>query len=118
MSVAVKRPYEQRAAGDGYRVLVDRLRPRGLASGDAEFDEWVKTVAPSTALRQWFGHDPAKFADFRGRYLAELSEAGDDLDRLRGRAKRGRLTLLTATKDPTVSHAAVLAVLLGTRSRS
>lgn len=98
----------------GVRVLVDRVWPRGLAKAKARLDEWAKDVAPSTELRQWYGHDPAKFEEFRERYERELDEPGrrEALRRLAERAERGPLTLLTATKDVEHSQAAVLAELL------
>ncbi len=104
-----KRVYEPKAADDGYRVLVDRLWPRGLAKASAEFDEWAKAVSPSTPLRQWYGHDPAKFDEFRRRYRTELADHDDEVQRLRGIAGRGRLTLLTATSELALSHVTVLA---------
>jgi uncharacterized protein YeaO (DUF488 family) len=102
--------YEAADPDDGSRVLVDRLWPRGLASATAGIDEWIPAVAPSTSLRRWYGHDPERFDEFRRRYLDEL---GDDdhaepLRMLRERARNGRLTMLTATKDVSVSHAEVL----------
>lgn len=114
--VAVRRIYDEAAPGEGRRVLVDRLWPRGLAKEEAELDEWLKDVAPSTDLRIWYGHDPAKFAEFRRRYLAELTRppAAAALDRLRGLARQGPVTLLTATREVARSHAAVLAGSLGT----
>ena len=112
MTVVAKRIYEPKASDDGYRVLVDRLWPRGLAKAAAEIDEWAKAVSPSTELRKWYGHEPAKFDEFRERYRAELADAEDDVKRLRGLAKRGRVTLLTATADVSLSHVAVLVELL------
>jgi len=105
------RIYEQPGSGDGKRVLVDRLWPRGLAKQAARIDEWEKDVAPSNQLRQWYGHDPAKFAEFRRRYLAELREpAGlEAFARLAQAAGTGTVTLLTASKDLDRSQAAVLA---------
>jgi uncharacterized protein YeaO (DUF488 family) len=112
VTVVAKRIYEPRASNDGYRVLVDRLWPRGLTKAAAEIDEWAKAVSPSTELRKWYGHEPAKFDEFRERYRAELADADDDLKRLRGLAKRGPVTLLTATADLSLSHVAVLKELL------
>ena len=112
MSVRAKRIYEPADADDGYRVLVDRLWPRGLSKASAALDEWAKAVSPSTPLRQWYGHEPAKFDEFRRRYLAELAEQADDVQRLRGLAEDGPVTLLTATADLDLSHVAVLAELL------
>jgi uncharacterized protein YeaO (DUF488 family) len=108
VTVVAKRIYEAKASDDGYRVLVDRLWPRGLAKAAAEIDEWAKAVSPSTELRKWYGHEPVKFDEFRKRYRAELQGAEDDLERLRGLAKRGRVTLLTATAELDLSHVAVL----------
>jgi len=78
----------------------------------AEIDEWAKTVSPSTELRKWYGHEPAKFDEFRKRYLAELADDAEDVERLRTLAKDGPVTLLTATADVTLSHVAVLIELL------
>ncbi|MGW7515485.1 DUF488 domain-containing protein [Streptomyces sp. NPDC054796] len=113
--VRVRRVYEEPGADDGVRVLVDRLWPRGLAKAEAELDAWDKDVAPSTELREWYGHDPDRFEEFAERYRAELSgPAGQEaLGRLRERAGRGPLTLLTATKDLAHGHAGVLAEQLG-----
>jgi uncharacterized protein YeaO (DUF488 family) len=113
-NVQVRRVYDQPKRGDGTRVLVDRIWPRGLTKEKAVLDEWCKDVAPSTALRKWYAHDPARFAEFRRRYRAELEEPGraGALASLRDRAKQHRLTLLTATKQPEISEAAVLADLL------
>jgi uncharacterized protein YeaO (DUF488 family) len=95
----------------GTRVLVDRIWPRGLKKEAAALDEWCKEVAPSTELRTWFHHDPARFDEFRRRYVAELRECQPALDRLRDLPRP--LILLTATKDLDHSQAAVLAELLG-----
>ncbi|HZD99318.1 MAG TPA: DUF488 family protein [Micromonosporaceae bacterium] len=109
-AVSVKRVYEPAEPGDGARVLVDRLWPRGLASATAGIDDWVPAVAPSTTLRRWFGHDPTRFDEFRRRYLDELTddEHTEPLRILRDAAERGPLTVLTATKDVSVSHASIL----------
>lgn len=111
MTVQVRRIYDDAADGDGTRVLVDRVWPRGLRRDDARYDEWIKAVAPSTELRKWYGHDPERFEEFRRRYRAEL-DGSESLDRLRSLAADGTLTLLTATKDPEASQAAVLRELL------
>lgn len=112
--VRVRRVYEDPEPADGARVLVDRLWPRGLRKDAAELDEWLRDVAPSAELRTWYGHDPAKFAEFRERYLDELAGPAPRaaLGRLRTLAAEGPLTLLTATKDAGHSQAAVLAGLL------
>jgi uncharacterized protein YeaO (DUF488 family) len=112
--VRVVRVYEQRTPEDGVRVLVDRVWPRGLARDAADLDEWCKDVAPSTALRTWYGHDPLRFDEFARRYQAELDEPGPAaaLAHLRGVAAQYTLTLLTASRQPEISQAAVLASLL------
>ncbi len=110
--IAVKQVYAPRQAGDGRRVLVDRLWPRGVSKAKASWDAWQKELAPSTELRQWYGHDPARFVEFKSRYRGELRrvEARAALAALeRG---RGPLTLLTATPDTAHSEAAVLAARL------
>ncbi|MEU6894253.1 DUF488 family protein [Streptomyces sp. NPDC046557] len=107
-------PPEPGADGDGVRVLVDRLWPRGLAKERAAVDEWPKAVAPSAELRRWFHGGGGTAHEFRARYEAELAapEAVAELGRLRGLAASGPVTLLTAVKDPEGSHAAVLADVL------
>jgi uncharacterized protein YeaO (DUF488 family) len=112
--VQVRRVYDEPDPADGARVLVDRLWPRGLSKERAAFDEWCKGVAPSTELRRWYGHDPALFDEFSRRYRAELAdeERRSALAHLRELAGAGKLTLLTATKQPEISEAAVLADLL------
>jgi uncharacterized protein YeaO (DUF488 family) len=112
--VQVRRVYDAPWPSDGTRVLVDRVWPRGLRKDAARLDEWAKDVAPSTGLRKWYGHDPAKFDEFRRRYLSELSGPAQRtaLGRLRALASAGPLTLLTATRDVEHSQAAVLARLL------
>jgi uncharacterized protein YeaO (DUF488 family) len=112
--VRVRRIYDDPAADDGIRVLVDRRWPRGVSKALAELDEWCRDVAPSDALRKWYGHAPEKFAEFESRYRKEL----DDPDRasalqyLRLMTARSRLTLLTATRQVEISQAAILAEML------
>jgi len=112
--VQVRRVYEDPARGDGTRVLVDRIWPRGLTKAKAELDEWCKQVAPSTELRKWYSHDPERFEEFSRRYQAELQEPdrAEALTHLRELAKGRTLTLLTATKQPEISEAIVLAELV------
>ncbi len=105
------RIYDETSSEDGIRVLVDRIWPRGLRKDDAHLDAWLRDVAPSTELRRWYAHDPERYEEFRRRYLAELrdpehQQALRELDEL---AHRGRVTLLTATRDVEHSQAAVLA---------
>lgn len=116
MSVTIKRVYGPPDASDGTRVLVDRLWPRGLAKAGAKIDRWAKELAPSDGLRRWFGHDPAKWAEFRKRYRAELRASGTLVRDLAGvAAGRRRLTLLYAAKDERHNNAVVLAELLKKR---
>jgi uncharacterized protein YeaO (DUF488 family) len=111
MNPAVRRAYEEPEPSDGTRVLVDRLWPRGSSRDRAALDDWLRDVAPSDDLRRWYGHDPGRFAEFADRYRAELSDVAraEALTRLRGYLRAGPVTLLTATRDLTLSHAAVLA---------
>jgi uncharacterized protein YeaO (DUF488 family) len=107
MSFKIKRVYEAPKTSDGIRVLVDRLWPRGLKKADVELDHWMKDVAPSPALRQWFGHDPDRFTDFKRRYTAEL-KSNPALAELRQLGTRRVVTLLYGAKDPEINHAVVL----------
>ena len=102
IDVRRKRAYEPAEPGDGYRILIDRLWPRGVSRQRARLDEWNRELAPSAELRRWFGHDPERFAEFRRRYVEEL----------RGRARRGPLTLVYGAKDSEHNDAVVLAEVL------
>lgn len=112
--IVVRRVYDEPTEQDGTRVLVDRIWPRGLSKAAARLDEWCKSVAPSPALRAWYGHDSAKFTEFSRRYRVELTEPARAaaLRHLRNLADERRLTLLTATTKPEISQAAVLLDLL------
>jgi len=110
--VRIKRAYLPPAPGDGVRVLVDRLWPRGVSKSDAAIDSWMKDLAPSTELRRWFGHDPSRWDEFRRRYKAELSGKSDLLDELRGLARSGPLTLVFGARDELHNQAIVLKDLL------
>lgn len=112
MSVRLKRAYEPPAPSDGYRILIDRLWPRGVTRERARLDEWARELAPSTELRRWFGHDPARFQEFRQRYLEELSAQEEKLRELRGRARQTTLTLVYGARDTEHNDAVVLAELL------
>jgi uncharacterized protein YeaO (DUF488 family) len=114
LSVALKRAYEEPAASDGTRVLVERLWPRGISRERAHINLWLKDVAPSTELRTWYNHDPQKFPEFRRRYETELkSEAAQQASaKLREIAKQGQLTLVFAAHDADHSNAVVLQDLL------
>ena len=114
VGIRIRRVYEEPAPEDGARVLVDRIWPRGLRKDAARLDDWAKDIAPSTELRTWYHHDPAKFGEFRRRYTAELSQPGprEALNRIRALSADGPVTLLTATKEVDLSQAAVLAEVL------
>jgi uncharacterized protein YeaO (DUF488 family) len=110
--IRLKRAYEPPAAGDGTRVLVDRLWPRGVRKPDLAIDRWLKEVAPSTELRRWFAHDPARWAEFRRRYAAELAATPEPLEELRRLAQAGPLTLVYAARDEAHNDAVLLRDLL------
>lgn len=112
MDIRLKRVYDAPDPADGYRILVDRLWPRGLSRERAMLDEWDRELAPSTWLRQWFGHEPSRFEEFRRRYLAELQDHRLALAELRRRAREGALTLVYAAKDTEHNDAIVLAEVL------
>lgn len=116
--IDVGRVYDPRQS-ERLRVLVDRLWPRGLRKDAADLDRWAKEVAPSNELRSWFGHDPERFDEFARRYRAELDEPerAQAVDELRAWQDGRGLTLLTATKDLSTSHATVLAAVLAARPR-
>ena len=112
--IRLKRAYQPAAADDGTRILVDRLWPRGLKKSDAAIDRWLKDIAPSTALRQWFAHDPARWPEFRRRYAAEIRRHPDQLAELRAIARGGPVTLIFSARDELRNDAVVLRnVLLG-----
>jgi uncharacterized protein YeaO (DUF488 family) len=112
MAVKVKRIHDPAAKSDGYRVLVDRLWPRGIKKEKAAIDEWARDVAPSQELRHWFGHDPERFDEFRRRYVEELHDHERKLQALRDRARKGTVTLLFGARDTEHNNAAVLAEVL------
>jgi uncharacterized protein YeaO (DUF488 family) len=108
MDVRVKRVYEPAERSDGYRILIDRLWPRGVSHERARLDAWERDLAPSAALRDWFGHQPDLFDEFRRRYVSELLEHRSLLSRLRQRARHGTLTLVYAARDTEHNDAVVL----------
>jgi uncharacterized protein YeaO (DUF488 family) len=116
--IAIKRVYDEPGASDGMRVLVDGLWPRGLSKERAHIDLWLKEIAPSSELRTWFGHDPAKFDEFRHRYEAELASGPGHaaLAHLRDLVQQHPVTLLFAARDAEHSNAAVLRELLAHNS--
>jgi len=108
MPILLKRAYDEPSKNDGYRVLVDRVWPRGVRKEDADLDAWIKESAPSASLRKWFGHDPDKWEEFKRRYFKELDENPESLDPLLQRARRGRLTLVYGSKESRYNNAAAL----------
>ena len=112
MEVRLKRAYDPAASADGYRLLIDRLWPRGISRARAKLDNWEPELAPSTELRQWFGHQPERFAEFRRRYMEELGSQRARLTALRRRARDGTLTLVYSAHDAEHNDAVVLAEVL------
>jgi uncharacterized protein YeaO (DUF488 family) len=109
MDLKAKRAYEPAGADDGYRVLIDRLWPRGVSRERARLDEWARELAPSDELRRWFGHEPQRFPEFRARYRSELATHREQLDALRRRARDEPVTLVYAARDTEHNDAVVLA---------
>jgi uncharacterized protein YeaO (DUF488 family) len=108
VNIQLKRVYQAASPGDGYRLLVDCIWPRGLGKQEARIDDWMKEIAPSTELRKWFGHEPAKWAEFRRRYFAELSDRPDLVERLVEMARGAPLTLVYSAKDEEHNNAVAL----------
>ena len=108
MAIGLKRAYKPPAASDGYRALVDRVWPRGIAKDALRLDAWLKDLAPSTALRKWFGHDPEKWQEFRARYFRELDGQGLAIEELARRARAGQVTLVFAASDRERNNAVAL----------
>ncbi|MDG3578185.1 DUF488 domain-containing protein [Rhizobium sp. YJ-22] len=114
MPVQLKRIYDEKSLSDGQRILVDRLWPRGMSKASAGVDRWMKEIAPSAELRNWFGHKPERWEEFQKRYRAELRQ-NPALEELRAMAQQGMVTLLYAAKDQTHNHALVLQDMLRDR---
>jgi len=114
MAMAIKRAYEAASSKDGYRVLVDGLWPRGVTKAQLEIDAWMKEIAPSAALRKWYGHQPEKWGEFRNKYRQELSKLPRKalLDELIARARKGPVTLVFGARDAERSNAAVIAEMI------
>jgi uncharacterized protein YeaO (DUF488 family) len=112
VDIRLKRAYEPAGTGDGHRVLIDRLWPRGVSRQRARLDAWEKELAPSADLRRWFGHEPERFEEFRRRYIEELRDQRPRLTALRRRAREGALTLVYAAHDAEHNDAVVLAEVL------
>jgi len=108
MNIKIKRVYEKPEKEDGYRILVDRLWPRGLTKEKANVNLWLKGIAPTTELRKWFGHEPAKWNNFKKKYVAELKENKEPVSVLKEKMKKGTVTLLYGAKDEEHNEALVL----------
>lgn len=109
MTVYTKRAYDPASRQDGYRVLIDRLWPRGVSKERAAIDEWARDLSPSDELRRWFGHRPERFDEFQRRYTEELRDHAEQISALRRRARSGTVTIVYAARDSEHSNAAVLA---------
>ncbi len=107
-TIQIKRVYNDPSDNDGFRILVDRIWPRGVSKEDAKLDDWNKDLAPSTELREWFDHDPDRFEDFSKKYKKELENCTEDLQSLREKAKNKTVTLLYGAKDTEHNQAVVL----------
>jgi len=108
MTIDLKRVYDPPATSDGRRILVDRIWPRGITKADLQIDAWLKDLAPSTELRKWFGHDPAKWDEFRKRYAGELEQRSEALEELLEKARAGHVTLVFSAKDTEHNNAVAL----------
>ena len=117
MDIRTRRVYEAASGDDGYRVLVDRVWPRGVTKEKAAVDLWLKDAAPTDALRKWFGHDPAKWDEFRERYFKELDSAGPAVEKLLGMARERRLTLVFGARDVEHNNAVALKEYLTRKKR-
>ena len=115
--IAIKRAYDRPSPQDGVRILIDRLWPRGLSKAKLKIDAWPRGLTPSTDLRKWYGHEPARFAEFRRRYRAELAEHAKELQALRATVKGRAATLITATREVDLSHAMVIRDMLRQKTK-
>jgi len=106
--IKIKRVYDPPEADDGKRILIDRLWPRGIRKESLEMDEWLKDIAPSDGLRKWFSHDPAKYHEFKKRYVKELEKKKETIERIRDEAKKETVTLLFSAKDVEHNNATIL----------
>jgi len=107
-TVRIKRAYEKPAKEDGYRILVDRLWPRGIKKETAKIDFWPKELAPSNALRQWYGHDPDKWMEFKSRYFAELAAQEKGVKELVDYVRKGPVTFIYSSKEANINNAVAL----------
>jgi uncharacterized protein YeaO (DUF488 family) len=117
MSIWIRRAYEAPTRNDGYRILIDRVWPRGVSRGELEIDDWTRDLAPSTRLRKWFDHDPARWEEFQHRYFQELRGKKGTIRGLLERIERGRVTLVYGARDPDHNNAVALRAFLEMRIR-
>jgi uncharacterized protein YeaO (DUF488 family) len=117
MSIDLKRVYDPPAGSDGHRILVDRIWPRGITKAELRIDAWLKDLAPSAYLRKWFGHDPAKWDEFKQRYARELEQRPEALDELVEKARAGHVTLVFGARDTQHNNAVALKEELERRRR-
>jgi uncharacterized protein YeaO (DUF488 family) len=117
MSICIRRAYEAPTRNDGYRILIDRVWPRGVSRGELEIDDWTRDLAPSTRLRKWFDHDPARWEEFKHRYFQELRGKKGTIRGLLERIERGRVTLVYGARDPDHNNAVALRAFLEMRIR-
>lgn len=116
MVIQLKRVYEAPASDDGYRILVDRLWPRGVSKDSAQIDLWLKDIAPSTELRKWFAHDPKKWVRFRTRYFRELDAHNEAVEQIREQARKGTVTLVFGARDEEHNNAVAIKEYLETHT--
>lgn len=115
--IEVKRVYEAADEEDGFRILVDRLWPRGLSKNEARIDLWLKEIAPSDGLRRWFAHDPKRWREFKERYFAELDRKSELVNLIVGKANEGKVTLLYGAKNEQFNNAVALKEYIETRMK-
>jgi uncharacterized protein YeaO (DUF488 family) len=115
--IRLRRAYDAPSRSDGYRVLVDRVWPRGVSRAELRLDDWLKEVAPSTELRKWFDHDPARWTAFKDRYFLELDQQPEVLERLQAKCREGTVTLVFGAKDTRHNNAVALKEYLEQRAR-
>jgi uncharacterized protein YeaO (DUF488 family) len=108
MEIKIKRVYEAPEKSDGFRVLVDRVWPRGMTKEKASIDMWLKEIGPSTALRKWFGHDPERWTEFKKRYMQELKADKEEVATLKQHTSKGAVTLVYSAKDEAHNQAVVI----------
>lgn len=115
MPILIKRVYDPPDKKDGYRVLIDRLWPRGMKKEDARIDEWIKQIAPSNELRKWYGHDPEKWEEFKRRYFKELADYSREVGQLAKKASETTVTFVFSSKETNLNNAVALKYYIETK---